>query len=120
MSGRDLKILGITLIPVLLLLLFTYLAPVYYLPRGEYVRHWRWNAPTYPVRHGYDELSKEDLERINQDPRQREILEGMKNLPREIEATPIYVGSRRGPGRNTLGYLAISSLFLWCFYAGAK
>jgi hypothetical protein len=120
LGARDLKILGLTLIPVLLLVLFAYMAPVYMLQNGTYERHWRWNAPVIQIRHGYDDMKPEDIERLSKDPHQKEILDNMKNLPRTRPCTPIYIGSRRGPGRNWVGYLAMLSVITWCVVAGQR
>lgn len=111
---KDVKILLLALIPVVILVTFTLLAPIYMLPNGTYERHWVWDAPSLKVRHGYDDLSKEDIERLNADPHQRQILEGMKNMPRSYPIHPIYLGSRWGPGQNVLGYLAMMSIIAWC------
>lgn len=120
MGMKDIKILALTLVPVLGLVLLAALAPVYYVPNRGYERHWVWNAPTIKVRHGYEELSPEDLQRLNADPRQKAILDGMKSMPREVPIAPIYIGSRWGPGRNTLGYFAMMSVIAWVAFAGYK
>jgi hypothetical protein len=120
MSSRDLKLLGLALLPVMILCLFTYLAPIYHMPDGGYERHWRWNAPVLDIRHGYDDLKPEDIERLSKDPQQRQILEDMRNMPRTMPISPIYVGSRWGPGRNQFGYLAIVGVIAWCVFAGHK
>lgn len=116
MAIREIKLLAITLVPVIILVLLAGMAPLYMKPDGTYERHWIWNAPSIPVRHGYDDLSPEDIKRLNADPRQREILEGMKNMPRSIRIEPIYIGPRKGPGRNILGYLAMMSVIAWCMF----
>lgn len=113
MSIRDIKLLAVTLLPVIILVILAGLAPIYMKLDGTYERHWIWNAPSIPVRHGYDDLSPEDIKRLSADPRQREILEGMKNMPRSIPIEPIYIGPRTGPGRNVLGYLAMMSVIAW-------
>lgn len=48
------------------------------------------------------------------------ILDNMKATPREIPATPIYFGSRRGPSRNMLGWMAMFSVMGWSVFAGSK
>jgi hypothetical protein len=120
MSLRDIKLLAIALVPVLVLVVLAYLAPIYHMPNGTYERHWRWNAPTRPVGHGYDLMKPEDIERLSKDPVQKQILENMKNMPRSMPIEPHYIGSRWGPGRNTLGYIAMMSVVLWCLFAGHK
>jgi hypothetical protein len=86
---------------------------VYLVPGGGYERRWVWNAPVITVRHGEDELSPADLERLNKDPRQREILENMKRMPRTVPCTPIYFSTRHGLGRNPLGNVALLSVVAW-------
>jgi hypothetical protein len=117
---RDIILLASTLAVVLVLVTLTLLAPVYFVPGQGYERHWVWDAPVIPVRHGYDDLSPEDIERLNRDPRQREILENMKNLPRSIPCTPIYIGPRTGEGRNPLGYLTMLSVIAWSMLFGHR
>jgi hypothetical protein len=113
MGRRDLIVLSASLVVVVVLVVLTLLAPVYHMPGGGYARHWVWNAPVITVRHGYDDLSPADIERLNKDPRQRAILENMKNQPRSVPSTPIYFGGRRGPGRNVLGNIALISVIAW-------
>lgn len=120
MGLRDIKLLALTLIPVIILVVLAALAPMYRMPDGSYERHWVWNAPTLKIRHGYDDMKPEDIERLNKIPEQKKILDGMKAMPREMPITPIYIGSRWGPGRNVLGWTAMMSVILWCFFAGHK
>lgn len=112
MGSKDIKLLTLTLIPVLVLVILAALAPVYHMPSGHYERHWVWNAPTIIVRHGYDDLTPEEIARLNAVPQQKQILDGMKALPREVPISPIYVGGRRH-GQNLLGYTAMVSMLLW-------
>lgn len=120
MGMKDITILAVSLVLVLILVLFAALAPIYRMPDGTYERHWVWNAPRLPVGHGFDNLSPEDIKRLSADPRQKEILDGMKNLPRSIPIDPIYIGPRTGPGRNVLGYLAMMSVIAWVLLAVYK
>ncbi len=120
MGTKDIKLLGLTLVPVLILITLTVLAPIYYMPNGSYERHWVWDAPTLKVGHGYDNLKPEDIERLNADPHQRKILEGMKEMPREMPISPIYIGTRWGPGRNSLGYITMMCVIAWFFLLGYK
>jgi hypothetical protein len=113
MGRHDFILLGSTLAVVTVLVVFALLAPIYYVPGEGYQRHWVWNAPEIPVGNGYDRLSPEDIDRLSRDPRQREILENMKNAPRSIPSTPIYLGSRYSESRNLLGHLALLAVIAW-------
>ena len=45
MGTKDIKLLGLTLVPVLILITLTALAPIYYMPNGSYERthrHSKW------------------------------------------------------------------------------
>lgn len=80
-----------------------------YRERG-YVRLPLWPPPELPIGPGYDLMSKEDIERLSKDPAQREIIEGMKNLPRSYRAAPIWLGNRYGPPRNPLAAVALIAI----------
>jgi hypothetical protein len=120
MGLQDIRLLALTLIPVVVLVIFAALAPLYRMPNGSYERHWVWNAPTMKVGHGFDLMKQEDIDRLNQIPEQKRILDNMKAMPREIPITPVYLGSRRGADRNVLGWLAMFSVIGWVFFAGSR
>jgi hypothetical protein len=77
------------------------LFPIYDIGGGKSVRRPIWSPAELPIRHGYDDIAPEDIERLSKDPAQREILESMRSLPRSYSATPIWVG-RRGNPKNVL------------------
>lgn len=120
MGAKDIKIVVLSFVGVLILILFAAFAPIYRMPDGSYERYWVWNAPRMPVGNGYDKLTSEDIERLNADPAQRQILEGMKNAPRSIPIRPIYLGSKHGPDRNVLGYTAMLAVIGWLVLVGHK
>lgn len=120
MGPRDIKILVLSFLIVAILVLFAALLPIYRMPDGTYERHWIWNAPVMRIGSGMQSLSPEDVERLNADPVQKEIIDKMRDMPRTIPIRPIFIGSRYGPGRNPLGYLAVMAVFAWIFFASAK
>ena len=120
MNTKDLTLLAASLAGVLTLVALAALAPIYRMPTGTYERRWVWDAPTMPVGHGYNALSPEDIARLSEDPGQRRILEDMKAIPRSIPISPTYLGSRRGPDRNPLGYAAMFSVVVWLMFAMHK
>jgi len=117
MTRKDVSVLALTLVAVLILVGFAALAPVYRMPDGTFQRHWVWNAPTMPVGHGYDDMTPQDIARLSADPAQRKILEDMQNMPRSIPISPIYIGSKYSPGRNSLGYAALIAVVSWSIFA---
>lgn len=100
------------LVVVSVLISATIIYPVYRVGRN-YERHFVWDPPVIEVGHGEEELPSRDLERLMNDPRQRAIIEGMKNMPREVPIRPIWIGPRTGPGRNWVGYFAMLATILY-------
>ncbi len=98
------------LIVVLAIIIAWIFFPVYQLHGGTYAHGCILNPPQLPVGHNEDLLSAEDIERISKDPRQLEILEGMRKMPRSIPATPHWVGNRYGPPKNYLFAAAVLSV----------
>jgi len=102
-SGDKVIFLG-GLAVVMTLLVATILFPIYQLLDGTIVRRPLWSPPQIPIRHAYDELAPQDIERLMKDPVQRQLLESMKSAPRSFEPRPIWIGNRWGPPKNRLAF----------------
>lgn len=103
---------------VLILILFTLLAPVYLMDDGSSERFWVWNAPTRPNPQSYDRLTPDVIAHYSNDPIKRNTLEAMKKQPSIIPHESNYFGPITGPGFNVLGYFTALCLIVWCCFAG--
>ncbi len=115
MSLQDIRILIAAFFAVLILVMAAALFPIYGILDGTYVRRPVWNPPSIAIGNGYDEMSAEDIQRLSAIPQQREILESMKYAPRTFQPRPVWIGSRHGPDRNPLGYMAMMSVLAFAF-----
>lgn len=120
MNRKDIQQLVGGLVFVILIVAVAVMLPTYQLPDGKIVRRFIWDPPMMKIGHGYDLMSPVDIERLSKDPRQREILEGMKNLKREQPLQPIWIGTRYSPRKNFLGFVALSCVFLYGMFAVHK
>jgi hypothetical protein len=112
------KILIATLVGVLILACFVFLAPIYQMPDTSYERHWSWNAPTKPNLHNHKNYSPDEIQRMSGDPFQKKIIESIMNEPDAIPIPPVFLGSLTGPNRNDLGYVALFCFIGWLSFVG--
>lgn len=120
MSSDDIKLIIITFLGVLILVVFTMLAPVYVMPDNTSERHWRWNAPVKKVARRYDNMSADEIRSFTDNPDRARILEAMKNQPSEIPHDYYYVGPVGEAGFNVLGYFTILCAVGWALFVGYK
>lgn len=112
------------LLPVLIAGALFVLFPMYQLLDMSVVRRPVWDPPRIVVRESLQGLKPEDVARLEQDPRQREFLEKLKQ-PIVFEPKPSWLGHRKHDpnkpitGRqyppNSLLYLLIGSVAIYVF-----
>ncbi len=99
----DAAILFGGLVPVLIACALFILFPMYQLLDMSVVRRPVWNPPRIVVREAFQDLTPEDIARMERDPRQREFVEGLKK-PIIFEPKPSWLGYRkRDPNRPLRG-----------------
>lgn len=110
------------LLPVLVAGALFLIFPMYQLLDSSVVRRPIWDPPSIVVRNALQGLTPEDVARMEQDHRQREVLEGLKK-PIIFEPEPSWLGRRKhDPNRpvtgrqyppNSLLYVFVGSVMLY-------
>lgn len=120
MESGDIKLLIGSFLVVVLLGVFTFLAPVYLVPGDRSERHFRWNPPERKLDRHYDRMKPAEIESFKGDPYLQGILDAMKNQPTSLPYEHVYFGPVFGTGFNVLGYLTVLTFLLWLALLGYK